>query len=565
MKTTSASLAVLSALVSTDLHAARPNDASVSLGAVYVTPEKRNVLGTERILTSVDVMGSERIEQQNVSNSWELLGQMPGIQLTETRMGAESGKATLRAFNGEGYINGIKVLIDGIPSNVNSGNQRFIDMLFPLDIDYIEVVRGTNDPRYGLHNIGGNINFATRQGGNYTDGRVTYGSFDTREVQLALGREEGNFAQNYILAKQDSEGFRDHSRSNKYSLGGKWFLSDDTQDFRLGLVARLYHHQAEEPGFLTASQLAASRTQSPEKNGNDDSDRDMKHLSLHADVRLADTLELSNKLYYNSYDDDRRVTFSDYQPGNAPRQRRLWNERQTGVLSNLTWRANDLLTLDGGINHEQQNNEYQRYRFNHGVPTNFDATPARVQNDERYTLYNSGAYVQAIIQASEKLQIIPAYRVDRFSGNSEMPGGGEGRAAGLRLDSPAQAERRLQPERGHQPVRQLGAHLPDPHGLDQPRLPDRRTTALQPVDQHRQGNRHQVQAIRGQRSAHRRVAAGRHRRSGQHAGNRHQRRPRGNPPAWRRPADQCLPDGSLERLGIPFLSGSQGDQRVLRR
>lgn len=27
-------------------------------------------------------------------------------------MGAESGKATFRAFNGEGYINGIKVLID---------------------------------------------------------------------------------------------------------------------------------------------------------------------------------------------------------------------------------------------------------------------------------------------------------------------------------------------------------------------------------------------------------------------------------------------------------------------
>ena len=36
-------------------------------------------------------------------NSWELVGQMPGIQLTETRMGAESGKVTFRAFNGEGY------------------------------------------------------------------------------------------------------------------------------------------------------------------------------------------------------------------------------------------------------------------------------------------------------------------------------------------------------------------------------------------------------------------------------------------------------------------------------
>jgi iron complex outermembrane receptor protein len=30
---------------------------------------------------------------------------------------------------------------------------RQLDMIFPFDIDYIEVVRGTNDPRYGLHSI----------------------------------------------------------------------------------------------------------------------------------------------------------------------------------------------------------------------------------------------------------------------------------------------------------------------------------------------------------------------------------------------------------------------------
>ncbi|WP_322980680.1 TonB-dependent receptor [Pseudomonas sp. C11] len=423
MKATSASLAVLTALFTADLHAESSGTSTLSLGAITVTPKDNGPLLTDSILTSVDIMGSDKIEDKTVSNSWELLGQMPGIQLTETRMGAESGKVTFRAFNGEGYINGIKTLIDGIPSNVNSGNQRFIDMIFPLDIDYIEVVRGTNDPRYGLHNIGGNINFATRQGGNYTDGRLTYGSFDTREVQLAVGHEEGNFAQNYFMAKQDSQGFRDHSESNKYSVGGKWFVSDDEQTMKLGLIARLYHHQAEEPGFLTAQQLAASRTQSPEKNANDGDDRDMKHLSAHADFQLNDELSLSNKLYFNSYDDDRTVTFTDYPVGNAPRQRRQWQERQTGMLSNLTWRAHEMLTLDGGVNYEQQNNEYRRYRYNFGIPTDFDATPARTQNDDSYTLYNTGAYVQAIIQPIEQLKIIPAYRVDQFSGNTELMNG----------------------------------------------------------------------------------------------------------------------------------------------
>lgn len=423
MKATSASLAVMTALVAPQIHAASSGNSTVSLGSVYVTPDATGTLRTDSILTSVDIMGSDKIEDKTVMNSWELVGQMPGIQLTETRMGAESGKVTFRAFNGEGYINGIKTLIDGVPSNVNSGNQRFIDMVFPLDIDYIEVVRGTNDPRYGLHNIGGNINFVTRQGGNYTDGRLTYGSFNTREFQLAVGHEEGNFAQNYFLAKQDSDGFRDHSDSNKYSLGGKWFVTDDEQTMKLGVVARLYHHEAEEPGFLTARQLAASRTQSPAKNANDGDDRDMKHLSGHADFQLSDDLSLSNKLYYNSYDDDRTVTFTDNPAGSAPRQRRQWQERQIGALSNLTWRAHEMLTLDGGVNYEQQNNEYRAYRYAFSLPTDFDARPAFIRNDDDYTLYNTGAYAQAIIKPIEQLKIIPAYRVDTFSGNTELADG----------------------------------------------------------------------------------------------------------------------------------------------
>lgn len=423
MKNELAPLAMLAALAG-GAEAAPAGESTLTLGEVRVDSTSGRPLQTgSSVLTSVDVLGADKVEEKNVMNSWELLGQMPGIQLTETRQGAESGKATFRAFNGEGYINGIKTLIDGVPSNVNSGNQRFIDMVFPLDIDYIEVVRGTNDPRYGLHNIGGNINFVTRQGGNYSDGRLTYGSFNTRELQVAVGRESGNFAQNYFFAKQDSDGFRDHDRSDKYSLGAKWFFNDDEGLLKVGLVTRLYHHEADEPGFLTRQELKASRTDSAAKNANDGDDRDMKQLALHLDWQLRDDLSLSNTLYHNRYEDDRKVTFTSYAVGNAPRQRRQWDERQTGLLSNLTWASTDWLTLDGGINLEHQDNEYRRYRYSYSVPTNFDAPPARIQNDDAYTLDNFGTYVQAVIQPTEQLKIIPAYRLDRFSGETELPGG----------------------------------------------------------------------------------------------------------------------------------------------
>jgi len=407
-------LALCAPLVS---HSAYADDPTIVMGEVRVSAQRNGgPLLTSRVLTSVDVLGADKVEDKNVMNSWELIGQLPGVQLTETRMGAESGKASFRAFNGEGYINGIKVLIDGIPSNVNSGNQRFIDMIFPLEIDYIEVVRGTNDPRYGLHNIGGNINVGTRQGGNYTDARLTYGSYDTREAQLAIGRDSGAFAQNYFFAKQDSDEYRG-AGSDKYSAGAKWFLSSADKTVRAGLVVRTYQHQAGEPGFLTAAQLRENRRQSPAKNANDASDRTMRHASLHLDWQITPDAWLSNKFYVNRYADDRRVTFTSNPAGTAPRQRRMWDENQRGVLSSLTWTVRKELILDAGINAEHQDNGYRRYRYAYASPTDF-GKPAQTQNDDAYSLDNVGAYFQAIVKLDTALKIVPAFRVDKFSGDS---------------------------------------------------------------------------------------------------------------------------------------------------
>lgn len=417
-----AALAAVLPLFGQSVHAADP---AIVMGEVRVSAQRdAGALRSSTVLTSVDVLGADKIEDKNVSSSWELVGQLPGIQLTETRMGAESGKASFRAFNGEGYINGIKVLIDGIPSNVNSGNQRFIDMIFPLEVDYIEVVRGTNDPRYGLHNIGGNINLGTRQGGNYFDSRFTVGSFDTREAQLVYGREADGFSQNYVVAKQVSDGYREsHGESDKYTVGGKWFLTSKDKALTGGLVLRAYEHDAEEPGFLTADELARDRRQSPAKNANDITYRDMHHASAYLDWQLSPDAFLSNRLYYNRYKDDRRVTFTSNPAGHAPRQRRIWNEAQVGFMSTLTWRAGERVTVDGGVNAERQDNEYSRRRYAFSMPTDF-TTPAAVQNNDRYRLNNVGAYAQAVIRATDTLRIVPGYRVDCFTGASSLPGRG---------------------------------------------------------------------------------------------------------------------------------------------
>ena len=286
-------------------------ESTAVLGNVTVTAPKQGALPATTVLTSVDLMGSDQIEDKNVKNSWELMGQMPGISLKSWQMGLESGKPALRAFNGEGYVSGVKLLIDGVPANTNSGNMRQLDMIFPMDIDYIEVVRGTNDPRYGLHSIGGNINVVTKQGGNYSDARLSQGSWSTTDFQGVIGRETDEFSQNYFLAAYKSDGFRDHSGTEKYGGGAKWFYRPTGSDLKLGLIVRSFDGTADEAGYLTQAEYNASPLQHMStRSGADTDSRQMQNVSAHLDYAISPSSHSSTKIYYSSLTDDRKMTTS---------------------------------------------------------------------------------------------------------------------------------------------------------------------------------------------------------------------------------------------------------------
>ncbi len=226
-------------------------DSALTLGTVNVQASASGPLSTSSVLSSVDILGADILEEMPVNYSWELFSRAPGVMLTQFNQGTTSGKISFRGFNGEGEVNAVKLLIDGIPSNTNDGNMPFIDMIFPLDLDTIEVVRGTSDARYGLNNIAGNVNLLTRTGGEYSKARIRYGSFNNQETQLAKGIEGSNWTQNYFFAYQKADGYRDHAEADRSSMAGKWFYTPDEGNYRLGLIARHYETQADEPGYLS--------------------------------------------------------------------------------------------------------------------------------------------------------------------------------------------------------------------------------------------------------------------------------------------------------------------------
>ncbi|MEY2688743.1 MAG: hypothetical protein RL375_2941 [Pseudomonadota bacterium] len=379
------------------------------LSRVTVTGRAQGALGTRQVLTSVDILDGSLVQDDSVRNTWELFRRVPGVLLTDFNQGTTSGKLSLRGFNGEGEVNAVKLLIDGIPSNSNDGNMPYLDFVFPLEIDSITTVRGTNDARFGLHNIAGNVDLATRQGGNDTDVRVGLGSFGLADVQLLKGIESGNWAQTYFIGARRSEGYREHASSRKYSLSGKWFYRADNAAWRIGLIARHHQHTADEPGYLTDAQTEATPTLSPAFAASDGDERTLDQLSLHADGQATSTLAWQAKVYVNKIDDQRWVRFS----AGVSQQERDTIEDHRGARVSLSWRPQVSgltgFALEGGVDTERQDNISQRY-------TTANRVRATRTRDQAWTLDVTGAFVQAVIKPVASLSIVPGLRVDRVDG-----------------------------------------------------------------------------------------------------------------------------------------------------
>lgn len=387
----------------------RLDDASFTIEEVLVSARRKGLANAGDMLTSVDIAGSGLAERANVGYAWELFGRMPGVMLTQFNQGTTSGKLSLRGFNGEGEVNAVKLLIDGVPSNSNDGNMPYIDSIMSLEIAALEVVRGTNDPRYGLYNLAGDANIVTRSGGNYQQLRAGYGGWGRYDLQAVSGYEQGGFTQNYVLGYVDGDGYRDHAHSRKHTIGGQWAY-DFGGGQHLALHARQYRAEAQEPGYLTDADAYTNRRASYAFSAFDGGARYLDQLSLHLDLQPAAQLSWSSVLYRNRLDDQRFVKFS----ATVSQQERDTDETHYGARSGMTWRPDWTLLpqtlIEWGVDAEWQRNDSERY-------TTQQRQRLTQTRDQHFAFNVYGAYLQASLRPLDWLKLVPAWRVDRITGN----------------------------------------------------------------------------------------------------------------------------------------------------
>jgi iron complex outermembrane receptor protein len=364
----------------------------------------------EDLFTSVDVLGGDVVQRQNIDNAWELFGRLPGVLLTDFNQGTTSGRFSIRGFNGEGEINAVKLLIDGVPSNTNDGAIAYLDAVFPLEITSAETVRGTIDARYGLNNIAGDASITTRNGGTYAEARLGYGGWNAREAQAAVGLETPQFTQNYFAGWRQSDGYRDHADLTRRALSAKWGLRTPDGSARFGVSARYYHVVAQEPGYLTRADARATPRRSYPISETDGGRRTIEQYAAHYDGTPAEGLSADAAVYWNRFNDTRYVRFS----AAVPQQERIAHERQWGALANLRYElpSGPFYAAALALGADMQVQDVRSLRY-------LDVRRVRTAQtrDQIYGLDSRGAYVKLSIEPTAALKLIPAYRVDTLDGD----------------------------------------------------------------------------------------------------------------------------------------------------
>ncbi len=251
--------ALLASLAATDTVRAAPSGQAVTLDAVNVTAADatdaaRRAL--DRIPGAGNVVDMTQVGQGRVAGTADVLAYQPGISAQSA--GNEGVKVSIR---GSGlnrapgaHASGLSVSLDGLPLTGPGGTPY--ELLEPLWLSRVEVLRGANGFERGALALGGAVNYITRSGRD-TPGLELHYEVGARGYQkrgISIGGVHD--AVDYFLAYTDTEydGYQQHAAGKGKGAAANlgWQLTPDLET-RFFLRYRETDH--ETPGRLTRTQI----------------------------------------------------------------------------------------------------------------------------------------------------------------------------------------------------------------------------------------------------------------------------------------------------------------------
>jgi hypothetical protein len=131
---------------------------------IVVTAPALGTLASRTLLTSVDTVGGAALQDAAVSANWELFSPAAGRAADQLQPGHDLGQALVPRLQWRRRGQRGQAADRRRAVQRNDGNMHYLDLVVPLALQSVTAVRGTNDARYGLHNIAGNLETAHAPG-----------------------------------------------------------------------------------------------------------------------------------------------------------------------------------------------------------------------------------------------------------------------------------------------------------------------------------------------------------------------------------------------------------------
>ncbi len=195
---------------------------------------------------SVSVVRDEDLRATPATNAMNILNFLPGLFVQKT---GDFGRADLeiRGIGGNGRR--INILVDGRPEKMGLFACA-VTHAFPLDnVERIEVVRGPSSTLYGSEALGGVVNIITHkpQKSLETEFFASYGSFDTRQLNLRQGGKVKKFGFYLTLDERKSDGHLPNSDYHGRAFTGK-ILYELSENLELSFQGKYFHGKKYESG-----------------------------------------------------------------------------------------------------------------------------------------------------------------------------------------------------------------------------------------------------------------------------------------------------------------------------
>lgn len=403
-------------------HAVATAAACLAGGAAGAAPQPEGpVTGPEQIVIratrleedrlhvpmSVGVLGRDEIQLGRPQVGLdEALVQIPGLFMQDRYNFAQDLRISIRGFGARSSfgIRGIKILVDGIPETLPDG-QGQVDSVEMGAVESIEVIRGPSSSLYG-NAAGGVINIVTERGAvqPFIEARLSGGENGFQKQQVELGGSADAWSWYANVSDLDFDGFRDHSATEMTQANARARYAFD-EDTSLSIAFNATDSPlADDPGGLTAEEVAADPTQAAPNNLAFDAGESLEQqrIGFVFETAFDEHHALSARNYYVWRD------FGNLLPlqagGIVDLERFFWgggvSYTYTGELAGRPER------LIVGVDFDRQDDDRKRF-------DNLNGIPGALSFDQNENVTSTGAFVRNEWSVSDDVALTLGVRHDR--------------------------------------------------------------------------------------------------------------------------------------------------------